>query len=121
MEDPREDFRNRLNRAFKQSLGSWVRLVVGIVVGLYMRIEVLNWFQLFAFSYGLYFVHHLATRILYKQRIHQIGNEVAIMAISKKLGLWDDGITQQVNEYLAYRSFDLSAKELWTLIRGRDW
>jgi hypothetical protein len=76
--------------------------------------------QPFAFAYGLYFVRHLAIRILYKQRIHQIGNEMALMAISKKLGLWDDGISEQVNGYLDYRSFDLPIKNVWGLIPGRD-
>lgn len=91
------------------------------MVAVYLHFQAPPWFQLFAFAYGLYFIHHLATRILYKQRIHQIGSEVAIMAVAKRMGLWDEVITDQVNEYLDHRSFDLDTQKVWGVIRGRDW
>ena len=121
MQELRNDPRNRRNREWKIATGSYVRIFLGIAAGLGIYLQARSWLELFTFAYILYFVHHMADRIIFKQRVHQIGTEVAIMAFAKRARLWDEGITDQVEEYIGLQSLDLSAEELRILIRGRDW
>ena len=117
----RDDLTNRFNKEGKEALGTRLRLAFGIGLGICLQGAYPKWLPLFSLIYALYFIDHVADRILFKQRLCQIGNEVAIMAFAKKLELWDYAITAQVNEYLDHNSLDIPMDKLWGRIRGRDW
>jgi hypothetical protein len=84
--------------------------------------ELPQWFQLYAFIVLLITLITLAADIIHVLRLHQIGNEVALRAIWKKLGLSDGKeIAEEVNEYLEYATPDMKTDKMWTELRGRNW
>lgn len=93
-----------------------------VISGFLMRWLFPSWFNVYAFVALLHMVYIVWNNLTLRMRFHQIGTEVALEAIWKKMGIRDDfELEDQIKFYFSVNSPDLKRSGMPGDISGRDW